>query len=67
MAPESAPRELWARGAEAPTELPVDDLWSDVVRIHAMGEQPAQALCIRHCGEVVLDRVTVLMVEDEIE
>ncbi len=44
-------------GEEAPSALPVESLWADVLRIHATGEQPAQALCIRHRGAVVLDRV----------
>lgn len=57
MASETSSYDIGSRGIEAPTELPVERLWSDVLGIYETGEQPALALCIRHRGAVVLDRV----------
>lgn len=47
----------WSTGIETPTQLPVESFWADVMRIYGMGTHPAMALCLRHRGEVVLDRV----------
>lgn len=45
------------RGLEAPSSLPVESFWKDVLRVYGTGTHPSMALCIRHRGEVVLDRV----------
>ncbi len=50
-------RRRTAIGAEAQSRLPVDAIWADVRRVFRTGIHPAVALCMRHRGEVVLDRV----------
>jgi len=35
----------------------VESFWRDVLRVYGTGIHPALALCLRHRGEVVLDRV----------
>ena len=47
----------WQQGPEAPSGLPVESFWNDLLRIHDTGAHPSMALCIRHRGEVILDRV----------
>jgi len=47
----------WSQGIEAPTRLPVESFWADVLRVYDTGTHPSMALCIRHRGDVVLDRV----------
>ena len=43
-------------GEEAPTSLDREGFWSDVVRLYKTGLHPAVGLCLRHRGEVILDR-----------
>ena len=43
-------------GAEEPSLLDVEPVWGEVERLYSVGLHPAIALCIRHRGEVVLDR-----------
>ena len=49
--------DVGTAGVEAPTRLPVESFWADVLRVHDTGAHPALALCMRHRGQVVLDRV----------
>jgi CubicO group peptidase (beta-lactamase class C family) len=51
------PLDVGTAGLEAPTTLPVESFWADVLRVYDTEAHPALALCIRHRGEVVLDRV----------
>ncbi|MCB9797221.1 MAG: beta-lactamase family protein [Alphaproteobacteria bacterium] len=50
------PAEVTRRGPEAPTSLPLEGVWRDVLRLYRTGLHPAIALTIRHRGEVVMDR-----------
>jgi len=43
-------------GAEASSRLDFDSVWRDTVSLYGTGLHPAIGLCIRHRGEVVLDR-----------
>jgi CubicO group peptidase (beta-lactamase class C family) len=43
-------------GAESPAEFPFESIWDPVVKVYETGLHPAIALCVRHKGEVVLDR-----------
>ncbi len=43
-------------GAEEPSLIDVEPIWDEVERLYSIGLHPAIALCIRHRGEVVLDR-----------
>lgn len=49
--------DVGTAGLEAPSSLPVEAFWADVLRVHDTGDHPTLALCIRHRGDVVLDRV----------
>lgn len=51
------PLDVGTAGLEAPSTLPVESFWADVLRVYDTGAHPALALCIRHRGDVVLDRV----------
>ena len=49
----------WAHvriGSEARSDLAIDSMWKQVVKLYETGLHPAIALCIRHRGQVVMDR-----------
>jgi CubicO group peptidase (beta-lactamase class C family) len=54
--PLQAPAELTRIGEERRTPIDVEAIWTDTQSLYATGLHPAIGLCIRHRGEVILDR-----------
>ncbi|MCU0269733.1 MAG: beta-lactamase family protein [Acidimicrobiales bacterium] len=48
--------DLVTRGAETTTDVDVERLWSRVLDLYRSGVHPGIQLCVRHRGDVVLDR-----------
>jgi len=52
----SRPHQVLRIGAEAGSRVPVDAIWEGVEGLYGTGLYPAIGLCIRHRGQVILDR-----------